>query len=303
MRVLFNASPTSWDEWSPALRTACPEMVLTRDAGDPARIDAIIHAPGGPVHDFGPFGNVRLVQSLWAGVERIVTNPTLTQPLARMVDPGLSRGMAEYCTGWTMRAHLEMDRCRQDGIWRNGQIPPLASQRPITILGMGHLGQATARYLRALQFPVTGVSQSGRAIDDVTICRIDDLPRALSTAQIVIALLPDTPATCGILNARTLAMLPEGATIINPGRGTLIDDTALLAAMDAGQVGHAVLDVFHTEPLPADHPYWSHPKVTVTPHIAADTRPQTAVHVVADNLRRAMSNRQIRYLVDRDKGY
>lgn len=299
MRVRFSAAPGAWDEWAAPLRAACPEMDLARD-GDPASFDAIIYAPGGDIEDFSPYVNARLVQSLWAGVERIVTNATLTQPLARMVDPGLAAGMAEYCTGWTLRAHLEMDRYAQDGVWRNGQVPPLAHERPVTILGMGELGRAVARHLTAIGFPVTGFSRSGAPVPGVTVT--DDLDVALSGAEVLIALLPDTRETRGLLDARRLARLPQGAWIINPGRGTLIDDPALLAALDEN-VAHAVLDVFRTEPLPPDHPFWAHPKVTVTPHIAADTRPATAAPVAAANLRAAMAGRPVAHLVDRSRGY
>lgn len=302
MRVRFSAPSGSWDRWAPALGAALPQMDLQRD-GDPASFEAIIYAPGGDITDFAPYHRVRLVQSLWAGVERIVTNPTLTQPLARMVDPGLARGMAEYCTGWTMRAHLGMDGHAQDGIWRNDAVPPLAPERPVTILGMGELGRATAAMLGTLGFPVTGLSASGRPVDGVTVRPVTDLDRLLPKAQILICLLPDTPDTRGLLNAHRLSLLPQGAWIINPGRGTLIDDQALLAALDGGRPAHAVLDVFHTEPLPAAHPFWTHPNVTVTPHIAAETRPETAAPVAADNLTRAMSGRPVRHLVDRTKGY
>jgi glyoxylate/hydroxypyruvate reductase len=299
MRVRFSAAPGAWDEWAAPLRAACPEMELAR-SGDPASFDAIIYAPGGDIADFSPYVNARLVQSLWAGVERFVTNATLTQPLARMVDPGLAAGMAEYCTGWTMRAHLEMDRYAQDGVWRNGQVPPLAHERPVTILGMGELGRAVARHLTAIGFPVTGFSRSGAPVSGVTVT--DDLDVALSGAEVLIALLPDTPETRGLLDARRLARLPQGAWIINPGRGTLIDDPALLAALDEN-VAHAVLDVFRTEPLPPDHPFWAHPKITVTPHIAAETRPATAAPVAAANLRAAMAGRPVAHLVDRSRGY
>lgn len=300
MRVRFSARPGAWDEWAAPLRAACPEMELCKD-GDPASFDAIIYAPGGDIEDFSPYVNVRLVQSLWAGVERIVTNATLTQPLARMVDPGLAAGMAEYCTGWTMRAHLGMDLYAQDGVWRNGQIPPLAAERPVTILGMGELGRAVARQLTAIGFPVTGFSRSAAPVDGVTVT--DDLDRALSGVQILISLLPDTPETRDLLDAVRLALLPQGTWIINPGRGTLIDDRALLAALDGGHVAHAVLDVFRTEPLPPDHPFWAHPRVTVTPHIAADTRPSTAAPVAAANLRAAMTGGRVAHLVDRARGY
>lgn len=302
MQVLFAAPDALWDHWSPALIAACPEMRLLRH-GDPADFDAIIYAPGGEISDLSPYVNARLVQSLWAGVERIVTNPTLTQPLSRMVDPGLARGMAEFCTGWVLRAHLGMDAYRQDAVWRNGQIPPLAPQRRVTILGMGELGRAVAAMLAPIGFDLVGYSASGRPVPGVKVFAGADLDQALGRAEILVSLLPDTTATHDLLNADTLMHLPKGAWIINPGRGTLIDDQALIAALDAGHIGHAVLDVFRIEPLPADHPFWSHPGVTVTPHIAAETRPETAAPVVAENLRRVMAGQTALHLVDRDKGY
>ncbi|MGR3449505.1 MAG: 2-hydroxyacid dehydrogenase [Paracoccus sp. (in: a-proteobacteria)] len=302
MQIRFSASDDAWTSWAPVLRAALPEARLSRD-GDPASFDAIIYAPGGDITDFAPYRNVRLVQSLWAGVERIVTNDTLTQPLARMVDPGLAQGMAEYCTGWAMRAHLGMDRYAQDGVWRNELSPPLATDRTVTILGMGELGRATAAMLRGIGFSVTGVSASGRPVQGVTVHPLADLDPVLAQASILICLLPDTPDTRNLLDAERLAMLPQGAWVINPGRGTLIDDPALLEALDLGRLGHAVLDVLRTEPLPADHPFWAHPGVTVTPHIAAETRPETAAPVAAENLRRAMSGRLVMHLVDRAKGY
>ena len=137
----------------------------------------------------------------------------------------------------------------------------------------------------------------------VSVLPIAQLDQALARAQILVCLLPDTPATRGLLDADHLSRLPDGAWLINPGRGTLIDDEALLQGLDRGRPGHAVLDVFRTEPLPQDHPFWAHPAVTVTPHIAAETRPATAAPVVAQNLRRAMAGRRLLHLVDRDRGY
>ncbi|MTE00035.1 glyoxylate/hydroxypyruvate reductase A [Paracoccus sp. YIM 132242] len=302
MRVLFAAPDAYWPIWAPILTGLAPEMELVRDA-DPASIDAIIHAPNGPISDLSPYVNARLVQSLWAGVERIVTNPTLTQPLARMVDPGLARGMAEYCTGWALRAHLRMDAYAQDGTWRNDLTPPLADARQVTILGMGELGRGVAAILGGIGFRVTGFSASGRAVPGVEVFGPGGLDRALAGAEILIALLPDTPQTRGLLDADRLALLPRGAWLINPGRGTVLDDDALLAALDRGHLAHAVLDVFRTEPLPPDHPFWSHPRVTVTPHVAAETRVETAAPVAIENLRRAMTGQPVLHLVDRRKGY
>ncbi|MTH35629.1 glyoxylate/hydroxypyruvate reductase A [Paracoccus limosus] len=305
MRVLFAAPAKYWPAWGPALTAACPEMDLCRD-GDPASFDALIYAPGypedgGPL-DFTPFTRARVVQSLWAGVERIVTNPTLTQPLCRMVDPGLALGMRDYCIGWAMRAHLGMDRYAQDGHWRNGLVPPLAQDRQVTVLGMGELGRSVALALAGLGFRVAGWSASGRSVEGIEVLAGPQLPQALARAEILICLLPDTPQTRDLLDAERLALLPPGATIINAGRGTLIDDAALLPALQAG-LGHAVLDVFRQEPLPPEHPFWAHPRVTVTPHISAETRPETAAHVAAENLRRAMRGLPLRHLVDRKRGY
>lgn len=306
MRVLFAARDGLWPGWAPVLADLAPEIELVRAdeaAADPARIDAIIYAPGGPVEDLSPFVNARLVQSLWAGVERIVTNPTLTQPLARMVDPGLTRGMAEYCTGWALRAHLGMDAYAQDGLWRHDLTPPLACDRQVTILGMGELGRSAAAMLAGIGFRLAGFSASGRAVPGVRMFGPDGLDRALAGAEILICLLPDTPGTRGLLDARRLSLLPQGAWLVNAGRSTLLEEGDLLAALDAGHLGHAVLDVLRTEPLPPDHPFWSHSRVTVTPHIAAQTRPETAAPVVIDNLRRVMEGRTPLHLVDRERGY
>ena len=126
---------------------------------------------------------------------------------------------------------------------------------------------------------------------------------ALSESDIVILLLPDTPATENILNALTLSYLNKGAYVINPGRGPLIDDQALIAALDSGQLAHATLDVFRTEPLPTSDPYWAHPKVTVVPHRASETRASTAAEVIAENIRRNEASEPLLHLVDRTAGY
>jgi glyoxylate/hydroxypyruvate reductase len=154
--------------------------------------------------------------------------------------------------------------------------------------------------LRGLGFPVV---LWGRTAKPGCQHGEDGLASALATAQIVVTLLPKTPETENLLDARRLAMLPRGAVILNPGRGALIDDAALLAALDAGHIGHATLDVFRVEPLPADHPFWAHPKVTVTPHIAADTRADSASRVIAENVRRGEAEEPLLHLVDRTRGY
>ena len=301
--VLF-AAPALWDEYQTelpkALAEAGVEATVVTDA-TPEAVDYIVYAPASPLQDFTPYGRAKAVLSLWAGVERIVGNATLTQPLCRMVDPGLTEGMVEWVVGHALRHHLGMDRhiVNPGHVW-DPTCPPLARERPVAVLGMGALGAACATALRALNFPVTGWSRTAKPG-----CGHgeDGLRQALSTAQIVVLLLPKTPETENLLNAERLALLPEGAVILNPGRGALIDDAALLAALDRGQICHATLDVFRVEPLPPDHPYWSHPRVTVTPHIAADTRSYSAARVIAENIRRGEAGEPFLHLVDRVRGY
>jgi len=303
LTVLWAGRDADWPAWSGPLSAALQGLArLVREA-DPAEVDMILYAPGGPVTDFTPFRNLRLVQSLWAGVERVVRNPTLTQPLARMVDPGLTQGMVEWCLGWTLRMHLRMDCYAQDGVWRNDMIPPLAPERRVTVLGAGALGAAVARQMAAVGFDVAAWSASGRPVEGVRVLPGKALREALARAEILVTLLPDTPDTRGLLGAENLALLPKGAALLNPGRGTLIDEEALLAALNTGALGHAVLDVFATEPLPPAHPFWRHQRVTVTPHIAAETRPSTAAQMVAENLRRLRDGREVLHLVDRTRGY
>jgi glyoxylate/hydroxypyruvate reductase A len=203
--------------------------------------------------------------------------------------------------GHALRHHLGMDRhiVNPGHVW-DPTCPPLARERPVTVLGMGALGSACAAALRALNFPVTGWSRTPKP---GCLHGPDGLRQALSTAQLLVLLLPKTPETENTLNAETLALLPRGAVILNPGRGALIDDEALLAALDSGHIGHATLDVFRVEPLPADHPYWTHPRVTVTPHIAADTRAFSAARVIAENIRRGEAGEPFLHLVDRARGY
>jgi glyoxylate/hydroxypyruvate reductase len=308
LTILFAAGPARWPTYEPHLAAALAEAgiaarLVTEAA--PEEVDYIVYAPGGTVQDFTPYTRCKAVLNLWAGVERIVGNPTLTQPLCRMVDPALTAGMVEWVTGHVLRHHLGMDRhiVNPDHVWAP-EPPPLAAERPVAMLGLGELGRACAAMLVALGFPVRGWSRSPRVVDGIA-CHHGDagLQAALTGAEIVVTLLPATLDTENLLDARRLGWLAPGAAIINPGRGTLIDDAALLAALDAGRIGHATLDVFRVEPLPADHPYWAHPRVTVTPHVAAETRPASASRMVAENIRRGEAGEPLLHRVDRDRGY
>ena len=309
LNVLFSAKPSTWDEYRDPLSAAIEAENLTVNLvteHDPASVDYIVFAPNGPVTNFSPFTKTKAVMSLWAGVETVVGNGTLTQPLLRMVDHGLTAGMVEWVVGHALRHHLGMDAhiTQQDGIWRDTIFPPIAMERPVAVLGMGELGAACAKALSALGFPVRGWSRSPKTVEGIACFHGDaGLSGALAGAEIIILLLPDTLNTRHILNAETLALAKRGAFVINPGRGPLIDDEALLAALDSGQIGHATLDVFDVEPLPQNHAFWSLPQVTVTPHIASTTRAITASQVIAQQIARGERGEAFLHVVDRTAGY
>jgi glyoxylate/hydroxypyruvate reductase A len=214
-------------------------------------------------------------------------------------------GMVEWVVGHTLRAHLGMDRyvCEKPLTWSQ-HVPPLATDRSVTILGLGELGSAAASALVQLGFRVTGWSRSLREVPGVRcLAGMENLPQALAAAEILVGLLPQTPETIDLLNAERLALLPKGSFILNAGRGTLIDDDALIAALDSGRVAQATLDVFRTEPVPSGHPFWSHPGVTISPHVAAATRVASAAENIADNIARAESGTPLMNLVDRTLSY
>lgn len=308
--ILFSAREALWPSYAPALRAAFAarnlDVSLVQATDRPASIDYMIYAPARDDDDLSPYTGVKLIQSLWAGPDKLLQNPTLTQPLARMVDPGMTAGMVDFVLGHILYHHLHT----QDFVtmpaddWRWDWGPPLSADRTVGVLGVGELGMACAQAAQAYGFRVLGWSRTAKPDAPVETHHGDaGLATVLAQAEILVTLLPRTPATENLLNADTLAQLPKGAAIINPGRGELIDDAALLAALDGGQIRAATLDAFRIEPLPDDHPYRSHPRVLVTPHVASETRVATACEVVADNIARMERGDPPLYLVDRALSY
>ena len=308
LKILFSASKKNWSDYKAPLEEAFASVSLDYDlrtSFEPSEVDYIIYAPSSSLQDFSPYTSLKAVLNLWAGVEGVAFNKTLKVPLARMVDSGLTSGMVEWVTGHTLRHHLGIDKHihGQDGVWRS-YAPPLAKDRVITILGLGTLGTACGIALRRFGFDVRGWSRRKKDVDGISCFYGDDqIDTSLMDADIVILLLPDTPLTQNILNHHTIHLTKRGAFVLNPGRGPLIDDEALIAALDSGQLEHATLDVFRIEPLPKSHIYWSHKKVTVVPHKASETRPKTSSQVIAMNIKRAENGQELLHLVDRETGY
>jgi len=309
IKILYSADPEDWLEYELNLHKALDrvglnyELSTTYDTAE--EIDYIIYAPDGTLQDFKAFTNLKLVQSLWAGVEVLTANKSLTQPLARMVEPGLTLGMADYVMGHVLRHHLGTDQFSnaRPGEWLGENIPALAQDRMVGFLGLGELGLYCAQKIADFGFQTCGWTRTQKTKNIECYNGPEGLDNILSKSDILVLLLPNTPETNNIIDANNIAKMRDGVAIINPGRGTLINDTALLDALNNGKVASATLDVFQTEPLPADHLYWTHPNVLVTPHIASSTRINTACDVVAENIRRGENNEPFLYLVDKYVGY
>ncbi|UWQ22499.1 glyoxylate/hydroxypyruvate reductase A [Jannaschia sp. W003] len=307
-RVLFAAKPNRWEEYREVLPAALREAgvdaeIVQLGEADPATVDWIVYAPNSALQDFGPYTALKGVLNLWAGVEDVEGNRTLRAPLARMVDAGLTQGMVEWVVGHVLRHHLGMDAhvANPEHRWHDA-APPLAADRPVAMLGMGALGSACASALAQLGFPVTGWSRSPKRVEGVrSVTGEDGLREALGGAEIAVLLVPHTRSTEDLMDARRLAWMRPGAVLLNPGRGALVVEDALLEALDRGHLAHATLDTHRVEPLPEGHPFWSHPKVTVTPHVASATRPATAARVIAENVRRGEAGEPLLHLVDRSE--
>lgn len=302
--------------WLGALQAALPsEPVLTRlSHTERAAVDVALVANPPPASLAG-LPALRLVQSLWAGVDRLLADPTLPAevPLARMVDPAMGAAMAETALWAVLSLHRGfLDYAAQQ---RAGQWRPLPQRRAdelqVAVLGLGEMGTAVAARLAAQGYRVAGwrrgaagVVPAAQAPAGVAVHQGEaGWARLLGTSDVLVNLLPLTPATRGLLEARAFAACKPGAALVNLARGAHVVEADLLAALDAGRLGHAVLDVFATEPLPAGHPFWTHPRITVLPHVAAQTDPRSAAAVAAANVRALRTGRPLAHLVDRQRGY
>lgn len=308
IKVQFEAGKPRWKQYKHSLSRAIARAGLDAELSqnhDPGDVDYLVCEPSERSIDFSAYSKTKAVLSLWAGVENIAANKTLTQPLCRMVDNGLTEGMAEWVAGHVLRHHLGMDaHIVNPGHQWDATPPPLARNRKVGILGLGELGGSCAKTLAKLNFDVAGWSRRPKRIAGIRCCSGNDgLETVLAQSSVLVLLLPLTAETENLIDATRLAILPRGAFLLNPGRGQLIDDEALLNALGSGHLAHATLDVFRQEPLPPDHPFWAHPKITVTPHIAGETRPDTASQSIAENIRRKQAGEPLLHVVDREAGY
>lgn len=245
------------------------------------------------------------LQSFGAGVDGILADTTLPSvPLARIVDPALTAAMLEYLTGVESYYRLRLDTFAAKQQQKEWHPKSPRKLKTLCVLGLGELGAAAAEHFQQLGYQVTGWARRQRHLPNIKCYAGDSqLAAALAEADLVICLLPLTAQTANLVNAQVFAMMKSGAIFINVARGGIVDDTALIAALDSGHLQAACLDVFRQEPLPATHPFWSHPAILVTPHTSAVTRVDTVVAQIAENYRRSQQGLPLLNQVDLAQGY
>jgi glyoxylate/hydroxypyruvate reductase A len=302
VKVLFASTTENPTHWLPGLRAFLPKDEFVQEPGPEVEVALVANPPPGT---FERCTGLKLVQSLWMGVEKLLADPQLPRgvPLARLIDPGMVAAMTETVLAHVLDWHRHHYRYRaQQAQKRWEQLPQfMAGDRTVGVLGLGELGADAAQALRAHGFRVLGWSRRPKQV--VGVEWMAELSELLERCDVVVCLLPLTNETRGILNSRHLNLLPDGSCMINLARGGHLVEKDLLAALDSEKLSHAYLDVFETEPLPENHPFWSHPKITVTPHIAALTEPRTSIPKVAANIERVRHGLSPEGLVDVAAGY
>ena len=295
-------------KWLEALSVELPGMNIVPVAELPDRRGHRVAVVANPnPADLETLTDLVWVQSLWAGVEKLLAEPALAPVgIARLIDPCLANTMAEAVLAWTLYLHRDMPTYRTQQVARTWQQLSYmaAADRRVAILGLGELGRAAAHRLSLNGFDVMGWSRSLKTLEGVRSFHGErGLMDMLSESDILVCLLPLTDATRGLLGKVQLAKLPKSAALINFGRGPILDTTALMTALEEGQLRHAVLDVFDEEPLPETSPLWAHPSITVLPHISAPTSIKSAARIAARNIKAFHKDGTLPPFVDRERGY
>jgi len=296
-------------DWVAALHSIDPALNVEvwPDIRDPEAIEYIVSWDQ-PPHVLDQFPNVKCISSIGAGVEHLLKDTTrpVGVPLVRLVEDDLKQSMAEYVMLGVLehfRRFKDYRRQQDQVIWEELQIPHILTLG-VGIMGFGEIGEYVAGKLSDFGFRVYGWNRSRKRTDDTLgYSGLDELSKFLKNSDILVCLLPLTDETENILSAQVFSQLPTGAYLINAGRGGHLVDDDLLSALDSGQLSGALLDVFTEEPLPEHHPFWSHEKITVTPHIASVTNPESAAAQLVENYRRVRDNEPLLNLVDIDSGY
>jgi glyoxylate/hydroxypyruvate reductase A len=309
MTLLFMAPGLKAESWIKHLRNQDPQIDLRvwPDVGPPAEV-LFVASWKHPFGEMKKFPRLRCIASLGFGVDHVLRDPDLPAgvPVTRIVDQGMIDAMSAYVLtavlSYTGQFHLYREDQAQKH-WK-ARRPKQPQEVRVGIMGLGNLGADAARKLRSLGFPVCGWSRTAKALEGIScFAGNEGLEGFLSRTDILICLLPLTPATAGILNRQTLSQLPAGAYVINAARGEHLVEEDLLMALESGQISGACLDVFRKEPLPESHPFWSHPRVTVTPHVASITYPKAVAPQIIDNYHRVRAGQSPLHVVEVQRGY
>jgi glyoxylate/hydroxypyruvate reductase A len=307
MRILLQVPGRSIGDWHAELARTLPGARISCWPDVPADPDyALVWKP--PAGLFESVRPAKAIFNLGAGVDALLAVATLPKdvPVIRLEDAGMAAQMAEYVTQAALRVFREADAYaaqQREGRWK--PHPRLAPDEfGIGILGFGVLGSAVAAALAPFGFPLAAWSRSRKAVKGVAAFAGDgELAGFLARTRFLVCLLPSTPATRGLLDRRSLGRLPPGAHVVNVARGDIVVDDDLLALLDSGHLGGATLDVFRVEPLPADHAFWHHPRITLTPHVSGVTTVADSVAQVAAKIGRLERGEAVTGVVDRRRGY
>lgn len=304
---VYKADPARGAVWARLFAEKAPQFDfrLWPDVPDPAQVKYLAAWLLPP--DMAAYRNLEVLFCVGAGVDQLdLAQVPAALPIVRMVEPGIVQGMVEYVTHAVLGVHRDaLDYAAQQRAHAWKPLPVVApGRRRLGIMGLGVLGAAVLARLHGFGFACAGWSRTARTLDGIEgFAGEAGLDAFLARTDILVCLLPLTADTRGILDARLFAKLPRGAAVVNVGRGPHLVAEDLLAALDSGHLSTAILDVTDPEPLPPSHPFWDHPRIVVTPHIAAETQPQTAVEVVLENLRRHRAGLPLEGTIDRRRGY
>lgn len=310
-RILFYLDEPGAEIWQPAFEAAIPGLDFRTypDWGKPEDGPAYVFAWEPELGLIAKYPNIKAIFSLGAGVDHLTRDPYLPTdiPIIRMSDDGLKEGMAEFVVMTVLMHQRYMPRmlaAQRKRQWRR-LFPPLARDVRVGILGYGALGEYCAQALKPLGYQLAAWSRTAKTPEDGVqhFTGSSEFEAFLKRTDILVGLLPSTPETTDLLNKATMALMPKYASIINAGRGTLINLDDLVDLLDSGHLSAATLDVFVEEPLDSGSPLWLHDKIVITPHIASITRPDTAAQYVARNIKRIEEGLQPENVLDRSKGY